>query len=149
MSVGTADELISLFTDTTGGVVETNIELLHDLDFSYSGLTLPLGAKSDGSCIPFSGVMHGNGFSVKGMIIANHNKEGYQGAGLFCGLGNASVVNLFIDSSCSFRANYVGALSVTVVGSLTVSNVTNKADVFGDVSAGGFIGSIADLKWGS
>lgn len=90
--------------------------------------------------------MHGNGFSVKGMIIENHNKEGYQGAGLFCGLGNASVVNLFIDSSCSFRANYVGALSVTVVGSLTVSNVTNKADVFGDVSAGGFIAHIENLK---
>lgn len=149
MDVRTADELISIFNDKTGSVVETDIELLQDLDFSNAGLTLPLGAKSFDSCIPFSGTMHGNGFSLKNLIIENHNKEGYQGAGLFCGLGNASVVNLFIDSSCSFRANYVGALSVTVLGSLTVSNVTNKADVFGDVSAGGFIGSIADLKWGS
>ena len=67
MDVGTADELISIFTDKTGSVVETDIELLQDLDFSNAGLTLPLGARSYDSCIPFSGTMYGNGFSIKNL----------------------------------------------------------------------------------
>ena len=130
-SVGTADDLISLFNKATGNTLKTDIEVNADLDFSDSSLTLPLGAFSNGTCMAYSGEFHGNGHSVKGLTMNNTNNVGYKYAGLFCGLKDAIIENLLIDSSCSFIGNWAGALSVSVKGSLTVRNTTNKAVING------------------
>ena len=130
-SVGTADDLISLFNKATGNTLETDIEVTADLDFSASNHTLPLGAFSNGTCVAFSGVIHGNGHTIKGLTMNNTNNVGYKYAGLFCGLKDAIIENLLIDSSCSFIGNWAGALSVSVKGSLTVRNTTNKAVING------------------
>ena len=144
--VTTADDLISLFKHATGNTVTTNIELLDDLDFSSSTLTLPLGAFSNGTCVSFSGVFQGNGHSIKGLKMNNTNKAGYKHAGLFCSLKDATVENLVIDSSCSFTGDCAGALSVSVTGSLTVKHTTNNAAVNGSYGVGGFIGYVEDMK---
>ena len=59
----------------------------------------------------------------------------------------ATVENLVIDSSCSFTGYFfAGALSVSLTGSLTATNVTNKAAVSGNEGAGGFVGRIEGLN---
>ena len=52
--VRTADDLINLFQSATGEILKTNIELLDDLDFSDTPLSLPLGAGSNGKCTAYS-----------------------------------------------------------------------------------------------
>ncbi len=126
--------------------MKTDIELLDDLDFSSSTLTFPLGVFSNGTCVAFSGRFQGNGHSIKGLKMNNTNNAGYKHAGLFHRLNNATVENLVIDSSCSFTGYYVGALSVSVGGSLTVISTKNKAAVSGTWDVGGFIGYMKDLE---
>ena len=138
VKVDTADDLINLFSNATGGVLKDDIELAADLDFSGYTLTLPLGAFPNGTCVAYSGVFQGNNFCIKGLKM-NTNNEGYNHAGLFCELKDATVENLVIDSSCSFTGNQSGGLSVTASGSLNIRNVTNNASVNGLEFAGGFI----------
>ena len=146
INVSTADDLIKLFDGATGNTLKSVIELLADLNFSGSSLTLPFGTFSNGTCAPFSGTLKGNGHSVKSLIMNNQNNEGYKDAGLFCSLKGATVENLVIDSSCSFTGESAGALSVSMGGSLSVINTTNKAAVSGSMRVGGFIGYAEELK---
>ena len=126
-----------------------DIELLADLNFSRANLTLPLGTFDTGGCVAYSGVFQGNGFSIKGLVMNNTNDTRCKNAGLFCSLKNATVENLVIDESCSFTGDYAGALSVSVTGSLTVTNTTNKATVSGNIRTGGFIGDVSKTEQGS
>ena len=50
VKVDSAQKLIEVFEASSGGVVEKDIVLLGDLDFSDSGLTRPLGVDSNGDC---------------------------------------------------------------------------------------------------
>ena len=146
--VTSAQQLIKVLNISEANHFDANITLLDDLDFSDSALTLPFGASSDGSCVSYTGVFEGNGHSIKGLVMNNKDNQGCCDAGLFCGLEKATFENLVIDSSCSFTAfSYAGALSVSLAGSLTATNVTNKAAVNGgNVCSGGFIGFIAGLN---
>ena len=137
-------ELINLFK--SGTTVNDTVQLVSDIDFSASTHTLPFGAFSNGTCVAFSGVFQGNGHSIKGFVMNNRYKTGYNNAGLFCSLVNATVENLVIDSSCSFTGYNAGALSVTVTGSLTVKHTTSNAFVNGRYRVGGFIGYVEYLK---
>lgn len=146
--INSAEELIRLFNETTGKTVHENIELTEDLDFSHVDLTYPLGASHDKTCISYSGLLRGNSHSIRGISMNNRGKIGYDSAGLFCSLENASVENLVIDSSCSFNGFTSGALSVTVRGSLAVINVTNKGTVIGCEKVGGFFGVVGNVQQG-
>ena len=149
VSVRSAAELIDLFKTASGKTLNVPIDILADIDFSQSGLILPLGANSKGTCVAFSGVLHGKGHAIKGLVMDNRQSNEYDRAGLFCSLKGASVDNLIFDSSCSFNGQYAGALSPFVVGSASVINVTNKAAVSGYEGVGGFIGRIQDADKGS
>ena len=138
--VTSAQQLIKLLNVSEANHFDASITLLDDLDFSDSALTLPFGASSDGSCVSYTGVFEGNGHTIKGLVMNNKDNQDFNKAGLFCGLENATFATLVIDSSCSFTgSSYAGALSVTLTGSLTATNVTNKADVSGDQGVGGLI----------
>ena len=137
-NVSTADKLVELFKNATGGTLEKDIELQNDLDFSQ--YHLPLGASSDGTCISYSGVFEGNGFSIRNLQMDNTNTEVYNHVGLFCNLRDATIQNLTIDSSCSFTGNWSGGLSVTATGSLNILKVTNTAIMNGQQYVGGLIG---------
>ena len=139
--VSSADDLVRLFEKATLGTLKQDIELENDLDFSQ--YHLPLGT-SDGTCISYSGVFEGNNHSIRNLKMNNTNSEGYNHAGLFCNLKDATIKNLIIDSSCSFTGNWSGGLSVTATGSLNSINVTNKATVKGKEQAGGFIARVSD-----
>ena len=125
--------------------MQTDIELTADLDFPRFTFALPLGASNNGTCVAYSGVSQGNGHSIKNLVMKTQ-KSGFYNAGLFCSLKDATVENLVIDSSCSFTGYYVGALSVSVDGSLTVKNTTNKATISGSWKTGGFIGYVERLE---
>ena len=140
--MSTADQLINLFKNAAGNTLDEDIELLDDLDFSHASLTLPLGASSNGTCVPFSGKLQGNGHSIHGVVMKNQDSQGYNHAGLFCSLKDATVENLVIDSSCSFNGSSAGALCVSVKGSLVVRNATSKAKVNGRGITGGFVGCV-------
>lgn len=120
VSVRNANDLISLFDNPAGGTLKEDIVLLDDLDFSASTLTLPLGTLSDGTCMAFSGTIQGNGHSIIHLNMNNIQSGRVEDAGLFCSLKDFVVENLVIDSSCYFIGDAVGALSVSVNGSLTV-----------------------------
>lgn len=141
-----ANDLTELFKSAQGNTLEGVINLQNDLDFSHANLKLPLGTLSDGTYVSYSGVFQGNGHAIKGLVMNNTENEKNKDAGLFYSLKDAIVKDLVIDSSCIFTGDRVGAMSVTVTGSLTVKNVRNKAFVYGNTSASGFIGYIEDLK---
>ena len=130
--VTSAQQLIKVLNISEANNFDANITLLDDLDFSDTAPTLPFGVSSDGSCVSYTGVFEGNGHTIKGLVMNNKDNQGYRNAGLFCGLENATFENLAIDSSCSFTGYSAGALSVSLAGSLNVTNVTNKAAVSGN-----------------
>ena len=142
--ISNAQQLVDLFV--AGTAVHEDIELKKDLDFQNTNLILPLGAKSDDSCLPYTGVFNGKGHKIKNLVMNNTEESGYAGAGLFCCLENAVVKDLVFDSSCSFTAESSGALSVMATKSLTVSKVTNKADIYGSEIVGGILGYVYDLS---
>ena len=144
--VASAQQLIKVLNISEANNFDANITLLDDLDFYHASLTLPLGASSNGTCVPFSGKLQGNGHSIHGVMMENQDSQGFNHAGLFCSLKGATVENLVIDSSCSFDGYNAGALCVSVSGSLVVRNVTNKAVVSGKERIGGFVGYVRDLR---
>ena len=144
--VSNAQQLQDIFNEETSKPVVQDIELVNDIDFSDVGLTLPLGATTMRWCKPYSGIFQGNNHTIKGIDMNNLNTPGYSLAGLFCELKNATIKNLTIDSSCSFTGLWSGGLSVRVTGSLTLVNVTNKANVTGTKLAGGFIACMEEVE---
>lgn len=145
LNVNNAEELISIFEQSTGGTVKEDIDILQDLDFSQAGLSLPLGTNTDGTCRAFSGTVRGHGHAILGLVF---NNGANTNAGLFCSLTEASVEDLIIDNSCTFTGSFAGALSVSVNGSVVVRNVTNKAAVSGVTRVGGLIGFVENQKQG-
>ena len=143
--VKNTSDLIDLFKSGTGTTVNEDIEMAADLDFSGVGLSVPLGLLSDGTCVGYGGVFHGNGHRISGIVMNNTQNGGYKNAGLFCNLNGSTIENLLIDS-CSFTGYSVGALSVRVTGSLTVKNVTHNGNVSGNEKVGGLIGMIEKIK---
>ena len=82
-NVHTANALIKVFSSATGATtIYYDIALRDDLDFSSSGLSLPLGVSNE-SCISYSGMFQGNGHSIKGLTMNNTGRDGFQHAGLF------------------------------------------------------------------
>lgn len=90
------------------------------------------------------------GMAILFKLISMNNKgnNGYNNAGLFCELNNATIENLVFDPSCVFNGNSVGALAVIVTGSLTIKNVTNQAEINGQTKVGGLISFVSGLKRG-
>ena len=147
--VTSAQQLIKVLNISEANNFDAIIALLDDLDFSDSVLTAPFGYSSDGSCVSYTGVFEGNGHTIKGLVMNNKDNQDCDIVGLFCALENAVFENLVIDSSCSFTGSSAGALSVSLAGSLTVTNVTNKADVSGSYGVGGFVGMVERLNQGA
>lgn len=143
--VKNTSDLIDLFKSGTGTTVNEDIEMAADLDFSGVGLSVPLGLLSDGTCVGYGGVFHGNGHRISGIVMNNTQNGGYKNAGLFCNLNGCTIENLLIDS-CSFTGYSVGALSVCVTGPLVVKNVTHNGNVSGNEKVGGLIGVIEKIK---
>ena len=86
--------------------------------------------------------------TLKGLVMDNKEKSGYNNAGLFCELQGATVEDLVFDSSCSFSGQSAGVLAVNVTGFLTVKNVKNQANVNGNTKVGGFISFVSGLQQG-
>ena len=137
-------ELIQIF-NTSRSFVDDEIELHADLDFSGETLSAPLGTVSNNECVKYGGVLHGHGYAIKGLVMDNTGEGIFKHAGLFCCLGNAKIENLMIDTSCFFAGEFSGALSVNVTGSLSLTNVTNNANVTGALGAG-MIGHVERIK---
>ena len=62
---------------------------------------------------------------------------GVCGGGLFCGIENAFVENVVLDSSCSFEGVFAGGLSGCVGGNVSVMNVKTMATTTATQAAGG------------
>ena len=146
IDVKTADELIGIFTRASHHKIDDDIILLNDISFSGVNLPFPLGADSNGCKTKYGGFLQGNGHSIKDLQMDNSEKEGYNHAGLFCGLDGARIENVIIDSSCSFGGNFSGGFSATASGSLTITNSINKANVSGFGWVGGFIGHLEEME---
>ena len=146
--VRTAQELIELFEGTNKTTVDSDIILLSDLDFSGANLTIPLGSITDFDCVSFSGKLQGNGHSIKGLTMDNSGRQDFMSAALFCSLENATIENLVVDQSCSFKGEASGSIASLVTGSLVMRNVINKAPVEGTECPGGFFGWVYTAEKG-
>ena len=49
---------------------------------------LPLGIKSKGDCLPFTGTFNGNDHTIQNIKMNMNSDTTFSNAGLFCGLGN-------------------------------------------------------------
>ena len=134
-----AQQLIKLLNISEANNFDANIVLLDDLDFSDSALTLPFGMISQTDYVSYTGTFEGNGHTIKNLVMDNTENDDIPFAGLFFGIGDATVQDLVIDSSCSFAGIYAGTLGTILTGSLTLTNVMNKATVYVSNEAGGFV----------
>ena len=128
---------------TSGGFSYGLVSLMNDISISDPTLIssrFPLGSEY-GECIPFSGVFDGGGHTINDFTFSRES-----GAALFCGLKDAVVKNLVIDSSCRFEGINSSAISLKAYGSVTFINVTNRAQVQGRKSAGAFIANADDIN---
>ena len=133
----TAQQFVAFIESSSS---EKNISLKADLDFSTRALSVPLGVKSDGSCVPFRGTLNGNGHSIKNLVMRTQSTGTYENRGLFCDLKNATIENLVFDKSCNIQGQYAGSLSVEISGIVVLRNVTNRGFVTGGQCAGGLVG---------
>lgn len=135
-TINNALDLVKYFQRSGQSTINGYLELTADIDFSEVSIDYALGEYS-GSCIPFSGSLYGNGHSIKNYIITYQTN-----AGIFCEISSATIQNLIIDESCFFGGTNAGALSPSVLGTVTLTNVINKAIVSGSSSVGGFFSAI-------
>ena len=118
-----------------------DINLKADLDFSTKPLSIPLGVKPDGSCVPFQGILNGNRHVIKNLVMKSaQSGDKYTGRGLFCDMKNATIENLTFDRSCNIEGNDAGLLTVKATGTLVLRNVINRGFVTGDTFVGGLVG---------
>ena len=148
-TVRSATELIDVFKGATGETVDFDIDLRENLDFSEGKLIFPLGAFENGTCKPFRGVLHGNGHSIQRLQMNNSRSEGYNNAGFFCKLENATIENIAFDTTCTFVGTNAGTLSAEATGSLNLTNIVNRGNVFGNTKVGGMIGHLDNANNGS
>lgn len=113
------------------------IELENDISLD---LEHPLGIQEGHGCKAFEGIFKGNNHSIKDISMNTQSSSLFQSAGLFCEIRDATIRDLIIDKSCSFKGSWSGALSCRVSGSLTLINVQNYGSVIGKEITGGFIG---------
>lgn len=118
-----------------------NVALFTDLNL-LNVLSFPVGVQDDGNCTPFYGEFHGNNHTIEGLVMDNLNNEVYQGAGLFCQIGNAIVEHLVIGETCNLTGSHVGSLSGGAFGNLTVRGFINKASINGGARLGGLLGFV-------
>lgn len=119
-----------------------NICIILNVDLNFEGQEVsPIG--KEGAL--FNGVFDGKGHTIKNLVI---NQKDTEGVGLIGrGGSNVEIINLIVDSSCSF----VGGKSVGLIGwldgqSLKISNVYTEATVKALVEndehkAGGMLGT--------
>ena len=80
--VNDAQDLIDLFTDTPSFQMTDEIEVNGDLDFAGTEFSTPLGLSGE-TCVPYSGVFHGQGHVIKNVNMDRTGYSDFKHAGLF------------------------------------------------------------------
>ena len=94
-----------------------------------------MGIKSEISCTQYSGTFNENNHKVVGMKMNFTWALG--GAGLFCGVTNATFKDLTFDQTCSIASNETAAmLSARGDIALTLENIRNEGSVTATNAAG-------------
>jgi hypothetical protein len=130
-------------TDCVGAGDQT-FRLVANIDVASSGdapTGSPIGLSQSGTVATFSGVLQGNGFEVSGLAMSASG-----GVGLFALVSDATINDLTLRGDLTSSPpvisaqNSAGALAVRASGTVTISNVVNRVNVFGRENAGGLIG---------
>ena len=129
--IGTANELIWFAAYVNNVNSEANAEITADIDLTGVQWT-PIG--TDGN--KYHGTFNGQFHRIKNLVIDTDKKE----QGLFGVVSNATIKNLFIDKSCSFRgdvktAAFIGCSNGS--GTLTIEGCGNEANVEGTGATNG------------
>ncbi len=155
ISVGTADELVSVFRNANNW--DDNITLTADIDLTGKAIS-PAGDYDK----PFSGTFDGAGYTIKGVNISSE----YHATGLFGVIKNATIKNVTVEGyvECTFGADIekfsaetkvdglysgTGAVVGVVLTGCTLENVVNKAEVLGAGNCGGVAGIIYNFEDGT
>ena len=110
-----------------------DVSLETDLDFSNENDLKPLGLYGS-SCNEYSGTFNGNGHSINNLDMKSKS------ASLFCGLNNAVIKNIIIESTCRFLGDDKAySIGVCTKGKIVVENVKNKASVEAENATAGLL----------
>ncbi|WP_066020437.1 MULTISPECIES: fibronectin type III domain-containing protein [Clostridium] len=118
--------------------LSASYKLGSDIDLQSSEWT-PIGTSST----KFSGVLDGNGHTIKNLSI---NKLNVEGNGLFGYVSNGVIKNLNVKGVNVIGGNCTGAIAASVTGTSTVDNCSADGKIFANSNAGGLIGTASGLK---
>lgn len=147
LMINNASELIAFSNSVNNGTnyKDTNVLLNSDIDFTgLSQQFEPIGKEWS---VSFQGTFDGQGYT-----ISNFNpsfSSSYKDVGLFGFVGDGSINNVVMDSSCSISSAYYGYPAIgTIIGEIGgeasyISNSVNMASLTfsGDVKTG-YIGGV-------
>ena len=141
--VSSVEDYLKVVGKINSGLSKCYLEITQDLDFKdYKG-KVPMIGNNWGA--RFQGTVNGNGHKISGLKI----EEDLEGVGLVGYSDNgASIVNLVIDSDCSFIGKKsVGLVGFHADGELTIRNVKTEAHCVAttitdnEQKAGGLLGT--------
>ena len=125
-----------------------NYILLNDIDLSEWGTWVPICGKNENS--PFTGVLDGNGYTIKNLAVGSFTARNANYTGLFVCLKNAIIKNLTIEnetiniSADNDLRQYIGGISSYVNGNVEINNCKTSGEFIvttdGQISIGGMIG---------
>ena len=139
--ISTVEEFIFAAKMVNNGKDYVYIELESDLDFSGYDNVPTIGVEGS----QFSGIFNGKGHTIRNLHISTDR----EGAGLIgqCAGDNVKVMNVIIDSSCTFYGpKSVGLVGLFGWGRLEITNVKTEAtyrgtDNNGEHKAAGLLGT--------
>lgn len=149
--ISNVDELIE-FSDNVNsgtGYYGTTVYLLNDIDIStYTGTSTlyPVGKSSS---YRFRGTFDGLGYTISNLV----QSCSLQYVGLFGYTTGSTIKNVVLDSSCSFKSTYSGAVYIgSVLGycyassdTCTLDNIVNMADVSYDEYTSSYISYLGGI----
>ena len=134
--ISTGDELKEFSLLVNGGKTDAKALLKNDIDMQSISDFAPIGTSDH----PFCGTFDGQGFTISNLHVTGGDYAGLIG----CVVGDATVQNLILDSSCSISGGkYVGLIGGTNgEGTLIMRGLGNEATITGTgANAGGVLGS--------
>ena len=143
--IKTAEDLRNIEQNPSGKYI-----LMNDIDLSgIDWVPLCQGIAEDGSDI-FSGILNGNGYSVKNLNINVDDGTKTENVGFFGVTENATISDINFENANvqtpeTYNKGSVGVIAGTARGT-SFENITVSGNVSGHQKTGGLVGSVSDYS---
>ena len=136
--IKTAEDLAKIGENLGGKYI-----LMGDIDLTDIEWT-PIGDEEN----PFTGILNGNGYSIKNLTLtvddgAETENVGFFGVTQDAVISNINFENAQINTPESYNKGSVGIIAGTAIGT-TFENIITSGDITAHQKAGGLVGTISD-----